>query len=618
MRRLLRRWAPALALVVAFAIVSTIVIPRMVADGSATVTTYELDWGSMAAGTAPVRTYQPDWRSAPALAIHGAIAPNRYGFVVEGFSSGSVAFNVAAAPHPGDRTVLLVTGGEGPATPTQLSLIDESGHRHPLGRPVHWLEHRVDVSALTKGGHLRLEFAATNALAAPQLIADQVQVVTYPPDAVPRSNRWEVAAWVALAVLLALVALGRLRRDGVLVAATGLAAFLVWPSVKAGAFQPLVSNIWSSDVHAKWLGLDRGLLSGTFGSVSALAVQLFHALTPVTGAGVGGARTASMLVGILALVAIYALGRQTAGPAGGLAIVACALLADPFRLSLSSGDSTGTLVLSASLFLIAVHRVLVRRDRAAMIVLGAAGALAILAEPLWWPGVLAAIVLLAMRYVPRGQRRAALGAALLALIIISLPSRVSVAHQSGGDLNGDVIAQATAARNVEFVGRGHGAPPDAQALAAAPTSGPSVGLGDYVLGDHSLSVVAGGALSGAYDGLAAAAARPETGLAGLLAFIAELVGVVFLLVLPRLRLLVLVPALLALVPWFFAGRGVEQPFLMQTGFWPALLVGAAVVAYAVCEAARRRLPMPALAQRLSSRASFLARPGERQPESAKP
>jgi hypothetical protein len=94
--------------------------------------------------------------------------------------------------------------------------------------------------------------------------------------------------------------------------------------------------------------------------------------------------------------------------------------------------------------------------------------------------------------------------------------------------------------------------------------------------------------------------------------------VVFLLALPRLRLLVLVPALLALVPWFFAGRGVGQPFLMQTGFWPALLVGAAVVAYAVCEAARRRLPMPALAQRLSSRDSVLARHGERQPESAKP
>jgi hypothetical protein len=607
-----------LVLAVTFAIVSAIVVPRMVADGSATVATYQLDWGSLAEGTATVETYQRNWRSAPGLAIHGAIVPKVYGFVVGGLSSGSVAFNVAAAARPGERTVLLVTGGGGPATHTQLSLIDGSGHHHPLGHPVHWLEHRVDVSALAKGGHLRLEFAATNALAAPQLIADQVQVVTYPPDAVPRSKRWEVAVWVALAVLLALVALGRLRRDGVLVAATGLAAFLVWPSVKAGAIEPLFSDIWSSDVHAKWLDLDQGLLSGTFGSVSALAVQLFHALTPITGTGIGGARTASMLVGILALVAIYALGRQTVGPAAGLAVVACALLADPFRLSLSSGDSTGTLVLAASLFLIATHRVLMRGDRAAMIVLGAAGALAILAEPLWWPGVLAAIVLLAIRYVPRGQRRAALGAALLALIIISLPSRVSVANQSGGDLNGDVIAQATAARNVEFVGRGHGAPPDAQALAAAPTSGPRVGLGDYVFGDHSLSVVAEGVLSGAYDGLAAAAARPEAGLAGLLAFVAEFLGVVFLLVLPRLRLLVVVPALLALVPWFFASRGVGQPFLMQTGFWPALLVGAGVMAYAVSEAARRRLPMPALAHRLPNRVSFLARPGKPRPESAKP
>ena len=40
--------------------------------------------------------------------------------------------------------------------------------------------------------------------------------------------------------------------------------------------------------------------------------------------------------------------------------ITCLLLADSFRLSLSTGDNTGTLVLAATLFLIAVYEVLRR------------------------------------------------------------------------------------------------------------------------------------------------------------------------------------------------------------------------------------------------------------------
>jgi hypothetical protein len=247
------------------------------------------------------------------------------------------------------------------------------------------------------------------------------------------------------------------------------------------------------------------------------------------------------------------------------------LLCDPFRLSLSSGNSIGTLVLAGCLFLIATHRVLVRADRTGMLLLGAAGALAILAEPTWWPGVLAAVVLLAAREAPKDAIRSSLGFALVTLVLLSLPGRAIAAHEFDGDLTGDLAARATQARNAEFPGR----------------TG-TVGLAGYVFGDHSIGEVAGGTLSGAHDGLTAFARRPETKLVGLLVFLVELGGAAFVLLLPRLRLLVVIPAMVALVPWFFTGRDALDPLVAGSAFWPALLVGAAAVAYAGLGALRAR------------------------------
>ena len=116
---------------------------------------------------------------------------------------------------------------------------------------------------------------------------------------------------------------------------------------------------------------------------------------------------------------------------------AFAVLADPFRLSLSSGDSTSTLVLAACLFLLAVHYALERGDRRAMVAVGIAGAVAVLAQPLCWPGVVAALAVLAFRSESRIPARVALGASLVALGLVLLPSRLSVAHQSGGDAGAD-------------------------------------------------------------------------------------------------------------------------------------------------------------------------------------
>jgi hypothetical protein len=135
-----------------------------------------------------------------------------------------------------------------------------------------------------------------------------------------------------------------------------------------------------------------------------------------------------------------------------------------------------------------------------------------------------------------------------------------------------------------------------------------VGLGSYVFGDHSLSVVAGGTLAGAYDALATAGARPETAVVGLLAFIIELAGVVYLLILPRLRLFVVIPAMLALVPWFLSDRVGHSVFLTVAAFWPAMLLGGATVVYAAWQLVEPRIQRSTLGSALGKRtAPLLAR-----------
>jgi Dolichyl-phosphate-mannose-protein mannosyltransferase len=404
-------------------------------------------------------------------------------------------------------------------------------------------------------------------------------------------------------VLLALALLGRVRRDFPLVLATGLTGFLVWPSVASSAFTPLGSDTWGAARHAGWLDLEHGLVSGTFGALSALCVQLFHALTPITGTGELGARTASMLVGVFAVVAIYALARRVAGVVGAITAVALALICDPFRQSLSSGDATGTLVLASCLFLLALHHVLTRRDLRSFGWLGASGGVATIADPTWWPGVVAALLLIALLYSAAGDRRRAVAVAVAVFAIVVLPARVSVAHQAGGDLTADVTLRTTYARNAEFLGRDHGAPPNRVALNAAPYSGQRVGLGSYVFGDHSLSLIVGGTLSGAYDAIGAAGARPVTMAVGLVAFIIGLAGLVILLFLPRLRLFVIVPALLAAVQFFLSNRAHRPLFIACAPFWPALLVGGATVAYIAWHAAEPRLRQSAFVSALATRAN---------------
>ena len=591
---------PAAALLLVFVGVSIAVIPSVSSNSSPAVTVFDLDQS----------------QSTPSLRLRAA-ARNIYGIVVDGSNRGNAAFALPAPPAEFDRTVLFVSAGGGPGVDTTVSLIDGAGIRHVLGSPNRWRDHRLDVTSLIDRSS-RLEFSALNGTATPALIGDRVRVASYRSGELPTASRWVVTAWVALATLLGLVVLRRARSHAPVVAGAALAAWLAWPKVTEGALQPQTNDLWDAAVHAEWFDLDHGLLSGTFGSLPHLAVQLFHALTPIVGDGAPAARGASMLVGVAALVAIYVLARRVAGTVGAIAASLLALIADPFRLSLTDGGATGTLILAACLFLLAVHRALQRVDRKTMVALGVTGALAILAEPLWWPGVVAGLVLLALWRSPPGVARASLGVGLTALALVSLPSRVSVAHQSRGDSSADVVERATRARNVEFVGHGHGAPANAAELGADPAGGSQVGLGDYMLGDHSLSVVVGSMLSGAYDSLHAAGRRSETKLVGLVAFLVGLAGAVFLLLLPRLRVLVVVAALVALVPWFFTARTGAESFLAVTPFWPILPLGAAVIAYALAGELRRRFGTPRVVEEAQVRLSAMSRRLGRRTQPAKP
>jgi hypothetical protein len=579
----LRQWAAPALLLVAFVIVSLLVVPDMKSDASPRIATFELDAGQV----------------VPGLRTHGTLTRDANGYLVDGYGTATVSFRTPApAPRQGDRTVLMLWAGGGSAVSTEVTFVDAAGQRHLIARPGFWTGRRVDVTPFVSTGPGRLEFSATNARPQRRLFVDRVRGATFAPSALPTAGRLAVAAWVALAVLLVLALLRRARRHLVLVAASGLAAFLAWPAVLGAALDPLTTDVWGPAVHAHWLDLDHGLLSGTFGTASALAVQLFHAVTPFTGTGAAGARTASLLVGIGALAALYVLGRRLAGTVGAVAAVTLALVSDPFRAGLSSADNTLAVLLAATLFLLAVHRVLERADRRGMAILGAAAAVAILADPRWWPGLAAAVVLVGFRAAPRGAARAAIAVAAISFGLLALPARLSVANQGGGDAAADVTALATRARDIEFPQR---------------TPEPPVSLATYVLRQHGPATLVRGTLSGSRKGLSAVGERPVTKLVGLLAYLAAVLGAVALLLTPRLRLLVIAPALVAILPWFFASRGAFPPLFGEIAFWPALFAGFAALARMAWDLARARWEAPRRATGLLQRAPAWTRQRAKQP-----
>jgi len=565
------------ALVLAVVALTLVAAARMPVSGDVAV----LDTLDLNAGT-------------PTPGVESQVERDENGFLVDGRASAtaSIPLRSFGELEGEDRALLAITAYGGPELDTDLEVITAAGARRTLATPTGALSaEQFDVTDDARSGILTLYVRARNEDDQPALFLDQVIQMTAPESMQSSASRWLVAAWLAVLVATVLHLRRRLAHHWPLPIVVGLAGYLFWGPVVDQSFDQLggqAAALWEAATAATWVSLDTGLVSGSWELLSSLTVQMFHALTPLTGDGDAGARAASSLVGVAALIGIYAAGNRVAGRLGAVTAASLALIADPFRLAAASGEATTTLIFAAALLLTAIHVCLARTSRDEIIVLAAGGALAVLAEPTWLPGVLATMVVLTLAYGPRGQRLRVISVGLLALAVLLLPHLVSVANQNEGNLNAEVTQRATAARNIEFLGEGHGAPDSEAQLAGDPLAGPDVGLAEYLLWDHSPVTFAGGALSGLYENLSAASERHEARLLGLLGFVVGVLGAIYLLLIPRLRMLLLLPVLVGLPTLFFASRDVLDPFVAGAALWPAFLVGGGVLAYVAYNALVRK------------------------------
>lgn len=261
---------------------------------------------------------------------------------------------------------------------------------------------------------------------------------------------------------------------------------------------------------------------------------------------------------------------------------AAAFAAPPFRDAATSGAETVVTILAAAVFAYAVHAALAEASTAAIVLVAAGGALAVLADPLWLPGVVAALLILGLLYGRAGNRTKVISVGLLVLALLLAPNRLSVADQNHSDVVADLRSAAATARVLE--GRSETPRLDDFARPTAPDSS-SVGLLEFIFGDHSFAVVVGATLEGVADVLGAFGEIDDPKLLAALGFVLSVAGFAYLLILPRLRMLALLPALLAFPELFFTGRGVWPPFLAGAAIWPAFVAGAGLVVYvalAVC------------------------------------
>jgi hypothetical protein len=395
------------------------------------------------------------------------------------------------------------------------------------------------------------------------------------------ADAWLVALWVTILVAALLAALRLLARHWMLAAGSGIAAFLLWQRVLDEAFVtlgPAAARLHAALASAQVGSFSDGPFTGSFGELSTLAVSLSEIFSGFLGSGAAAGRSASMLTALGALLAIYALGNRAAGRVGACVALAVAVIADPFRIAAADGSDAAALILAATVFLLALHACLAEANRFAVALLGAAAGLAVLANPIWFGGVVVGIVAVVVLYgIPR-ERFKALAVGLAVLAALTVCNRISAAQHHDGDVLGDVTRTATLVRNIEFTGKGRGAPPPGL-FAEDPFAGRPVGLTEYLFDDHSLNVLVGGTLIGAGDGLDAAASWDDSKLLGLVAWVLTVLGTLYLLIVPRLRVLLIVGFTLAVPGLFFASRHAVDPFTALAPVWPAAIAAAGVAVF---------------------------------------
>jgi hypothetical protein len=528
--------------------------------------------------------------SAP---VDGAIArgevdENENGYLVDAGGTARVTLPLHLPARTGTRTLLrLWAYGTPRYVTTTLVLVSGDGTRRTLGRAGTWAPKTFDVTAEARRGAARLQATSTNRLVGPALFLDRVAPVAMPESALATASTWSVALLVLVLAAAVLAVAGRLRRHWPLAPALALAAALGWHRVAGAGLEALPlgsATSWSYAGAASWLGFHDGLLWGSWSGVSSLAVQVYHAFRPIVGDAPAAARSGSLLALLLALAAVYALGHRAAGRRGAVAATLVALAASPLRDAAVDGGALPVLVLAGALLGYALHACAANVAPGSAALLGLALAVIALAEPLWLPGAVLALPVVVLAAGERGRRAGALGAGVLVLALALAPHLAATAAQNDGDALAAVTTRAVAARNQEFAGKGHGAPTALEQL-RDPYGGRPVTLGGYVFGDHSGGQLMGGALTGAREALAAFARGSALAVA---AFVLAALGLLYVVLLRRLRLLVLVPALVALPALFVAGRTPADAFSAGAVLWPALPASAAILVYAASELARAR------------------------------
>lgn len=569
---------------------------------------------------------------SPARAIiRGEAATSEAGYQVGRNERATVSLPIQLPDPRSDRTWLRVWA-YGPKNVTTVATLRRAdGSERRLGRSVEWMGKPFDVTEEARRGPVRLRVSSENRTSEPVLFLDKVVPLTAPISLRASGSAWGVGLLFALAAAALLALMARLRRHWPLPLLIGGTAALVWSEIPAKSLEPLgaqAAPLWSTALGASWFGLHDGLLWGSWEGLSSLAVQLFHAATPLVGTAPVSARSASMVVGLLAVTAIYAFGYRAAGRAGAMVAALLAIAAPPFRDAMIAGAPLPALILAGALFGYALHACLARATPLAITLLAGGAVAASLAEPVWLPGALLVIVIVGFVCGARGERWRVVGTGVLATLVLLAPHLASTASQNDGSLFANMSARAIASRNVEFVNGERGSP-TASELSDDALSGRPVTLPGYVFGDHSISQVVGGVLAGGQQSFASFSERGGAGGLAVIAFLMVVLGALYVLILPQLRLLVLLTPLVAAPALFIAERGDSEPFAAGAVMWPAMLVSGAILAYATGKLAspvleprllplirlRSRLPLPRVPARVSAIRAGLGRlrPGRKAP-----
>lgn len=549
----------------------------------------------------------------------GDVSEDENGYRVGGDGQATVTVPLSLPTPREGRTLVRIWayGPEGVTTTVVLNSAD--GAERTLGQPGQWVGETFDVSREARSGTARLRVTSENTLDDSVLFFDRVAPVAAPDSATVTASAWSVGLLVLLTSSALLALAGRIHRHWPLPLVLAGTAGLIWSEILDKSLEPLAPDVaatWNAATEASWFGFHDGLLWGSWQTLSSLGVQVLHAFTPIVGTAAVSARSASLLAALVALAAVYAFGNRAAGRLGGLVAIGLAIAATPFRDAAIAGSTLPVLVLAGALLGYSIHACLAQATPLAIVLLAGGVTIVTLADPAWLPGGLAVIAIVAAACGEKGQRLRVLGIGLLATFVLLTPHLASSAAQNDGSLFSNMSARAIAARNAEFQGAGHGSPTPLE-LATDPLGGRPVTLPGYLFGDHSVSQFIGGVLSGGQESLAAFGEASGPLAIGGLAFGLAVIGVLYVLILPRLRLLVLLPPLVAAPTLFIASRTDADPLAAGAVIWPPMLVCAGILAYAVVSLARPTVE-PRLATLRHLRTRLTPPRSRRRPSAAAP